>query len=316
MGVNRRLTIMSAANQIIKANTNLNELQTDANTFRVLQETLYPGSTDQEVSMILSYCKARRIDPILKPVHLVPMSVKTDKKDKDGKFIYERKNVIMPGVGLYRIDASRSGQYAGMDEPEFGEDITETIGKVKLTYPKWCKIKVKKLLANGDIAEFTAKEYWKENYATKSNFDNSPNMMWEKRAYGQLAKCAEAQALRKAFPDIVGNEYTKEEMEGKTLYHEDTKPEKTQKPLNQTIEGEVIENIDLTPQFETFMQAIKASENENDLREVFNEIKKVNFKSHPDLFKKLIEAKDIRKNEIVVKEFNDEINEDTGEVVS
>lgn len=306
---------MSAANQIITKNNNVNEIQTDANTFRVLQETLYPGSTDEEVSMILSYCKARRIDPILKPVHLVPMSVKTDKKDKDGKAIYERKNVIMPGIGLYRIDASRSGQYAGMEEPEFGEDVTETIGKIKVTYPKWCKIKVKKLLANGDIAEFTAKEYWRENYATKSNFDNSPNMMWEKRAYGQLAKCAEAQALRKAFPDIVGNEYTKEEMEGKTLFHEDVKPEKI-KPTNQTIEGEIVENIDLTTQYETFLQAIQASQSENDLREVFNSIKKINFKSRPDLFKQLIEAKDIRKGDITVKEFNDEINEDTGEVLS
>lgn len=203
--------------------SNLPSLSTEENTFRVLQETLYPGSTDQEVSMILSYCNARKIDPILKPVHLVPMNVKTDKKDNEGKYIYERKNVIMPGIGLYRIDASRSGKYAGMSEPEFGEEMTVEFGdkiKKKITFPKWCKITVKKILSDGSIAEFTAKEFWMENYASKSKWDGTPNDMWEKRAYGQLAKCTEAQALRKAFPDIVGNEYTQEEMEGKIFFDE------------------------------------------------------------------------------------------------
>ena len=38
--------------------------------------------------------------------------------------------------------------------------------------------------------------------------------MWKKRVYGQLAKCTEAQALRKAWPEV-GQEPTAEEMEGK-----------------------------------------------------------------------------------------------------
>ena len=39
--------------------------------------------------------------------------------------------------------------------------------------------------------------------------------MWKKRPYGQLAKVAEAQALRMAFPQFSAG-YTMEEMQGKT----------------------------------------------------------------------------------------------------
>ena len=39
--------------------------------------------------------------------------------------------------------------------------------------------------------------------------------MWAKRPFGQLSKCAEAQALRKAFPDTTGSQPTAEEMEGR-----------------------------------------------------------------------------------------------------
>ena len=121
----------------------------------------------------------------------------------------------MAGVGLYRIQAARSNQYAGVSEPEFGEDVTCNLGGVEITYPKWCKVTVKKLV-NNTIVEFTAKEYWLENYASKKD-ELTPNTMWRKRPYGQLAKCAEAQALRKAFPEIVSQHPTAEEMEGKNF---------------------------------------------------------------------------------------------------
>ena len=39
--------------------------------------------------------------------------------------------------------------------------------------------------------------------------------MWKQRPYGQLEKCAEAAALRKAFPEELGNEYAAEEMGNK-----------------------------------------------------------------------------------------------------
>lgn len=310
---------MALQNQVMHAPvTNLAEIQTDANTFRVLQETLYPGSTDQEVAMILGYCKARKIDPILKPVHLVPMSVKTDKKDKDGKYIYERKNVIMPGIGLYRIDASRSGQYAGVTEPEFGEEVTKEFGdkvKRRVTFPKWCKVTVKKIIADGSIAEFTAKEFWLENYASKSKFDDTPNDMWEKRCYGQLAKCAEAQALRKAFPDVVGNEYTKEEMEGKS-YHNDDQPRKGQTFESKRVETETAAPVEAAEPHEIGkdLMDIAWANDINELQEIYTKAYKfwMNAKNKENM-QKCVEAKDKRKTEIDAA-VSETVDPSTGEI--
>ena len=48
----------------------------------------------------------------------------------------------------------------------------------------------------------------------------SSNAMWTKRPRGQIAKCATAQALRSAFPEIA-SQYTAEEMEGKDIQSDD-----------------------------------------------------------------------------------------------
>lgn len=178
-----------------------------------LQTSLYVGSNEQSVRMVMAYCRAAGLDVMQKPVHIVPIW-----NSKAGAMI----DVVMPGIGLYRTQASRTGQFAGMSEPEFGEMITEKIGGVDVTYPEYARCTVKRVLDNGVIAEFTAIEYWKENYAVKGGKEKSiaPNSMWYKRPRGQIAKCAQAQALRIAFPEL-GAAPTAEEMEGKELYQND-----------------------------------------------------------------------------------------------
>jgi phage recombination protein Bet len=196
---------MSAANSIPAL------AMSEAELAGVLQSSLYPGASMPSIKMVISYCRAALLDPMQKPVHIVPMWDKNTRSMRD---------VIMPGIGLYRTQAARTGEYAGMSEPEFGPDVTERVGGVDMIYPKWCKVVVRRLLPNGSIAEFPAVEYWRENYATAGKDKSGdpvddPNAMWKKRPYGQIAKCAEAQALRKAFPEI-GSQPTAEEMEGKT----------------------------------------------------------------------------------------------------
>lgn len=195
-------------NAIVRAAEASALAMTEEDVMKVLQSSLYPGAAVDSIRMVMGYCRAAGLDVMQKPVHIVPMW--------DGK-AKTMRDVVMPGIGLYRTQAARSG-CAGVTEPEFGPDITEDIGGVTVTYPAWCRVTVKRLLPNGQVVEFTAKEFWKENYAQKGGQEKSiaPNAMWLKRPYGQLGKCAEAQALRKAFPEV-GSAPTADEMMGKAI---------------------------------------------------------------------------------------------------
>ena len=87
----------------------------DQELLGVLESSLYPGASPDSIKMVIGYCKAANLDVMQKPVHIVPIW-----DSKAGRM----RDVIMPGVGLYRTQAARSESYAGVSEPEFGPDIT------------------------------------------------------------------------------------------------------------------------------------------------------------------------------------------------
>lgn len=197
----------------------------------VMQNSVYPGAKLESIKLALGYCKAQGLDPMTKPVHIVPMNVKV-KGPKGAKDTYEDRDVIMPGIELYRTKAARTGEYAGCSEPEFGPPQKISFKEKKwvdnadgsrsekwlegaVLYPEWCRVTVRRLV-DGHIVEFTAIEFWDENYATQGRDSEAPNAMWKKRPRGQIAKCAEAQALRKGFPEV-GALPTAEELTGKTI---------------------------------------------------------------------------------------------------
>ena len=206
----------------------------DERLIDVLVNSLYPGAKRESAALVLAYCRAAGLDPMQKPVHIVPMRVKTGMKDRWGNDEYAFRDTIMPGIGLYRVQAARTGQYAGQDEPRFGEVKVLTFDRAKVTwetgadgkrkkhetwqaveleYPEWAAVTVYRLVG-GFKVPFTAVERWTENYATAGRDSDAPNEMWSRRVYGQLVKCAEAQALRKAFPEV-GSQPTAEEVEGR-----------------------------------------------------------------------------------------------------
>jgi len=170
--------------------------------FRVIKEILYPNvQKDETLLMAIDYCRARKLDIMKRTIQIVPI---WDNKLK------AMKDTIWPSISEVRITATRTGQYAGRSEAEFGDEVTENLGGIEVTYPKWCRVTVFRLV-QGEPRSFTAKLFWKQEYKTQKNDTAAPNAMWAKRNYAQLEKCCEAAALRMAFPEEVGNDYIGEE---------------------------------------------------------------------------------------------------------
>ena len=117
----------------------MNEIQKigDIELIEVLRNSLYPGANDDSIKMVIGYCNAAGLDVMQKPVHIVPMWDSKARANRD---------VIMPGINLYRVNAARSGQLAGISEPEFGPDITDKLDGAAITYPQWCRVTVKRAL--------------------------------------------------------------------------------------------------------------------------------------------------------------------------
>lgn len=170
----------------------------DEATWSALNNSVFAGASAESIVMAVEYCRARKLDVLKKPCHIVPMKVKDQWRD-----------VIMPSIYEQRTTAFRTGEMAGQDEPVFGENI-EHLG---VTAPEWCRVTVYRLVG-GQRYAFSHTEYFVEACATaKKDGKEFINSMWRKRPRGQLAKCAEAGALRKAFPDELGGIIAAEEVQ-------------------------------------------------------------------------------------------------------
>lgn len=172
--------------------------------WRTLMNTLYPGAKAESVLMVWDYCLARRLDPLKRPCHIVPMEVKNA---KTGTF--EWRDVVLPGIYEHRTTAQRTGAYLGHSRPDYGP--LEAVAGV--TAPAWCEMTFYRW--NGDAgqrAEYPVRVLFREVVALTK--DKKANGRWTKAPVQMLTKCTEAAGLREAFPDEIGGEPTAEEMDG------------------------------------------------------------------------------------------------------
>lgn len=203
-------------NQIATVNTRLpyhpqleEKLNVTSGQWAVLCDAVFPNVENaSSIILALNYCKSRNLDIFKRPVQIVPIWNSKLKRMVD---------TVWPGISELRTTASRTKNYAGMDRAEFGPDVTEVLGNTSVTYPEWCAVTVYRVVAGVRCAFVGPAVYWKETYATAKRDTTAPNSMWAKRPRGQLEKCAEAAALRRAFPEELGNEFAAEEMEGQGL---------------------------------------------------------------------------------------------------
>jgi len=202
--------------------------------WRVLVDQIFPSAkTIEAVMMALTYCRARNLDIFKRPVHIVPMWSSAKKAMVE---------TVWPGIAEIRTTAARTGEYAGIDAVEFGPMIDRkfiaTIDawengrkngtreeEKTVSFPEWASVVVYRYV-KGKRSAFHTKIYWEETYG-RSGKSDIPNDMWCKRPRGQIDKCLEAAALRKAFPEEVGNMLEAEEREGQIIVSDhDIKPAK------------------------------------------------------------------------------------------
>ena len=110
---------------------------------------------------------------------------------------------IQTGIDGYRLIAERTGKYSPGKAPTYVYNENGTLVS-STAY-------IKKMTSDGVWHEISAEAFYAEYVGTKK--DGSPNTMWATKPHIMLSKCAEALALRKAFPSELSGVYTKEEMD-------------------------------------------------------------------------------------------------------
>lgn len=167
----------------------------------LIKTTVAKNATDDELKLFITVCRNAKLDPFVRQVHFV--------KRWDSKLGRE-VGVIQVGIDGFRSIAEMSNSYAGSDDAVYKDEHEEVLGKDKDTImvPGSATVSVYKLMSNGERYPFTATARWKEYYP-----GDNIGYMWRKMPFNQLGKCAEALALRKAFPKLLSGLYAPEEMD-------------------------------------------------------------------------------------------------------
>ncbi|WP_326678542.1 phage recombination protein Bet [Streptomyces sp. NBC_01237] len=157
--------------------------------------------TSAELSGFLHLCQRTGLDPFSRQIYLIGRYSK-----KDGRDVYTPQT----GIDGYRVIAQRVTAQTG---GTYGyEDIVwcDPSGRWRDVWlaevpPAAAKVTV---IRNGQ--RFSAVATFREYVQTFP--DGNAKGLWAKMPAGQIAKCAEALALRKAFPHDLAGVYTAEEM--------------------------------------------------------------------------------------------------------
>lgn len=163
----------------------------DREQIELVKRTVAKGTTDDELKLFLYTAARTGLDPLAKQIHAIKRWNGREKRDVMS---------IQTGIDGYRLIAERTGNYAPGPEPSYevqdGRLFSATAYVKKLVAGVWHDV--------GATAFFD--EY------VQRNREGAPTPMWERMPRLMLGKCAEALALRRAFPAEMSGVYTFDEM--------------------------------------------------------------------------------------------------------
>ena len=167
----------------------------------MIRRSCAKDANNVEFDHFISMCRHLHLNPMSKQAYCIIYSKDNEKY---------RKAAFIVGIDGYRAVAQRSGDYMpGETTWEMGakEKELNPLGIVSAT------VSVKKF-AHGSWHEFKATAFWDEYrplvYDTKAEAKVlSPK--WAEMGRHMLAKCAEALALRKGWPELFSGTHTPEE---------------------------------------------------------------------------------------------------------
>ncbi len=189
-------------NELMKIENELVELEGIKITrgqIELIKRTIFIGASDDEMRLFFHECRRRGVHPMDRLIY--PVS----RKDKDGN----RHVTFQMGIDYLRAAGEETGRYVGQKPIQYGPIIKQKTEEGDIEAPEWAEaIILRKDPESGEIAEIPHQVRWIEYYPGQKL-----GHMWRKMPHNQLAKCAEAGALRKAFPRKLGGLYINEEME-------------------------------------------------------------------------------------------------------
>lgn len=150
----------------------------------LVRRTVANGATDAELQLYLYDCTRHGVHPLDKLLHFTK---------RGGKY------TPITSIDLLRSRATDTGDLAGIDDPEYAGDTMT---------PDFCARVTVYRMVQGQRCPFSATARWSE-YKPADGQDH----MWRKMPHLMLGKCAEALALRKAFPRQLAGLYAREEMD-------------------------------------------------------------------------------------------------------